>query len=112
MAVYLRLVLDRLWEHRRVALLHDPGAGFLERLEDGGDRSLRVGDHDLAGERAEMRLELVAAVDADAVAEVLADIVADLLGRDEQFGGAVLVDQSEGQSDRRMLDVGAAHIEG
>ena len=53
-----------------------------------------------------------ALVDADAVAEMLADVVADLLRGDEQIGGAVVMDQREGQRDRRMLDVLAADVEG
>ena len=52
-----------------------------------------------------------ALVQANAVAEMLADVGTDLLGRDEQIGGAVGVDQRIGQSDRRVGDVRAADVE-
>jgi hypothetical protein len=110
-AGYLDLVLDRLGQDRRVALRNHLGAGIFQGLEDRRHRTLGIDRHRLARERSQHRLERVAFVDAHAVAQMLANVVADLLGRDEQIGRAVRIDEGEGQSDRRVIDVLAAHVE-
>ena len=83
----------------------DLGAGLFERVEDRRDRVLGVDDDRLALELAQRGFELVALVQADAVAEMLANIGPDLLAGDEQVGGAVRMDQGIGQRDRRARDV-------
>jgi hypothetical protein len=105
-----RFVLDRAGQDRRVAPGDDLGSGAFEGVEDPGHRALRVGDHRLAGQRREVRREGGAVVDSHRIAEVGVDVVADLLGRDEQVGGAVGVDQCEGERDRGVLDVLAATL--
>src|SRR3546814_5974312 len=89
----LGFVLHRLGEHGRVTLLEHPGARFLQRLENGGDRALGVGGDGLALHRFEMGLEIPPLMDADAVAEMLADILAKLFRGDEEVGGAIVMDK-------------------
>ena len=95
-------ILDRLGQHRRIAAAEDACAAFLQRLGDRRDRPLRIDRDQLARERLQIGLELVALVQPDAVAEMGADIVADLLALDEQVGGAVGMDHRIGQRDRRV----------
>ena len=95
----LDLVLDRLGQDRGVALRDDlarrpcpaPRRSPRPSAPDRPPRSCRRG-------AASAGSNSCALVDADAVAEMLADVVADLLRRDEQIGGAVVVDQREGQA--------------
>ncbi len=108
----LDLVLDRLGQDRGVALRDDFRPGRVQRLEDRRHRPLGIDRHGLAGERGERRFEVAPLVQAHAVAEMRADIVADLLGSDEQVGGAVVMDEGEGERDRGPLHVLAAHVEG
>ena len=55
----------------------------------------------LPSSSAERRLERIALVQPDAIAEMLAHLGVDLLRIDEQVGGAVGMDQRIGQRDRR-----------
>jgi hypothetical protein len=96
---------------RRVAKRQDPGIRLLERVEDRRHRPLGIDGDRLAAKLAKSGFELVALVQANAVAEVLAHVRADLFGCDEQIGGAVFMDDRISQSDRRVGDVGPADIE-
>ena len=87
------------------------GLRLLQRLADRRDRTFRVDRDQLARQRLQIGFELMPLVQPNAVAEMSADIVADLLALDEQVGGAVGMDQGEGQRDRRVGDVGAADVE-
>src|SRR5688500_11610257 len=112
MALDLGRVLGRLGKDGGIAVAKDLRSGRLQRLEDGRPGALVTGDDGLAGERGEMRLEVRPLVDPDSVAEMLADVVAQFLRGDEQIGGSVVMDEREGESDRRMVDVFAPYVEG
>jgi hypothetical protein len=104
-------VLDCLGEDDGVAEGEDLGTAGLERLRDRGDGALGIGGDALAGVGGEGGSEGGAVVQADRVAEMLADGVVELVGSDEQVGGAVRAYDRIGECDGGVVDVAAADVE-
>ena len=86
-------ILERLGQDGGIAPRDHPCARAFERLEDRRHRPLRIHHHGLAGKVGQACLEIASLVQPDTIAEMLADVVTHLLGRDEQVGGAVGMDQ-------------------
>ena len=110
-ALAFGLVLDRLGQDCRIIVAHDFRPARLERVEDTGNGMLGIDRDGLAREFCQRRLELVTVANAHGIAEVLREFRRDLVRCDEQFGRAVGMGQDIGQRDRRVVDVGAAHVE-
>src|SRR3546814_7626482 len=86
-AVKLGIILDRLGQHRGIAVTRDLRAGSLKRGEDRRDGAVGIDGDILALEIGERRLERGAVMDAHTVAEKRAHRVGELFGRDEKIGG-------------------------
>src|SRR3546814_10328137 len=71
-AVKLGIILDRLGQHRGVAVTRDLRAGALKRGEDRRDGAVGIDGDILALEIGERRLERIAVMDAHTVAEMRA----------------------------------------
>ena len=81
-------------------------------VEDRRDRALGIDGDALAGERVERAAQRPrAACRRTALPRCGGDRLVDLLGGDEQVGGAIGVDQRIGERDRRAADVLPAHVE-
>ena len=107
----LGIVLDRLGQNGGITRLDQRRAPLVERLEDRRDAALGIDEHALALEIGERGGEIGARVQPHGVAEMLAHRIGDLVGRDEQVGGAVRADQRIGERDRGARDILATDVE-
>ena len=104
-------VLDRLGQNGRIGIAHDLRAACRQGVEDARHRMVGIHRDGLAPERLESGLEFVAIAHGNGVAQMLGQFGRDLVGRDEQFRRAVCMGQHIGQRNRRVVDIGAAHVE-
>ena len=104
-------VLDRLGQHHRIAKRQHLGAACFQRLRDGGNGALGIGHDTLARKAGQIPLERRAVVQPYRIAQMRPHLGRDLLRGHEQVGFAVRMDDGIGQSDRRMRDIGPAHVQ-
>ncbi len=102
--------LDRLGQDRRVLCPHDHRSGLIQRVEDARHRTSGVDRHAFVRQALQRGHEFAAVAQRHRIAEMLGELGRDLVGGDEQVGGAIGADYRVGQRHRGVGDVGAAHV--
>ena len=111
MALLFGRRLDRLGQDGRIGIAHDLGTARFERVENPGHCVVRIDRHGLALQLCQCGLEIRAIAHMHGIAEMLGQLGGDLVGRDEKFRRAIGMGEHVGKRDRRVRDIGPAHVE-